>query len=119
MEASKFDSADMEGQFAKPDIFAKDGVTARMDNKFPFHPLERSEAKYELIDNSETRDVIQRRKHFLYGPICRYHKNIEQSELHMLRRTMGMAMPLKLAMEKKVSLLSFEIKILTMVVCRL
>ena len=52
MEASKFDSADMEGQFAKPDIFAKDGVTARMDNKFPFHPLERSEAKYELIDNS-------------------------------------------------------------------
>ena len=60
MEASKFDSADMEGQFAKPDIFAKDGVTARMDNKFPFHPLERSEAKYELIDNSVTRDVIQR-----------------------------------------------------------
>ena len=60
MEASKFDTADMEGQFAKPDIFAKDGVTARMDNKFPFHPLERSEAKYELIDNSVTRDVIQR-----------------------------------------------------------
>ena len=54
MEASKFDAADMEGQFAKPDIFAKDGVTARMDNKFPFHPLERSEAKYKLIDNSVT-----------------------------------------------------------------
>ena len=60
MEASKFDSADMEGQFAKPDIFAKDGVTARMDNKFPFHPLERSEAKYEQRDISVTRDVIQR-----------------------------------------------------------
>ena len=30
-----------------------------------------------------------------------------------------MAMPLKLAMEKKVSLLSFEIKILTMSVSRL
>ena len=59
MEASKFDSADMEGQFAKPDIFAKDGVTARMDNKFPFHPLERSEAKYELTDNFVPRDVIQ------------------------------------------------------------
>ena len=34
----------------------------------------------------------------------RYNKNVEQSEMHMLRRTMGMAMPMKLAMEKKVKL---------------
>ena len=30
----------------------------------------------------------------------RYQKNVEQSEYHMLRKTMGMAMPLRLAMEK-------------------
>ena len=27
---------------------------------------------------------------------------MEQSEMHMLRKTMGMAMPMRLAMEKKV-----------------
>lgn len=45
MEA-KIDNTDVEGQFARPDIFDKKGVMGRMDNKFPFHPLERSEAKY-------------------------------------------------------------------------
>lgn len=30
-----------------------------------------------------------------------YQKNIEASELNMLRKTMGLAMPLKLAMERK------------------
>jgi len=72
---SKIDRADFEGNFATPDIFARDGVTSRMDAKFPFHPLEKSEAKYK--------------------------SNIDQSEMMMLRRTMGIAMPLKLAMEKK------------------
>ena len=69
------DRSDCEGKFARPDIFNRDGVTARMDAKFPFHPLEKSEAKY--------------------------NKNIEESEYQMLRRTMGLAMPLKLAMEKR------------------
>merc|ERR1711879_11638 len=69
------DNTDVEGQFARPDIFDQKGVMGRMDNKFPFHPLERSEAKY--------------------------HKNVEQSELHMLRRTIGMATPMRLVMEKK------------------
>ena len=45
MEA-KIDNTDVEGQFARPDIFDKKGVMGRMDNKFPFHPLERSEARY-------------------------------------------------------------------------
>ena len=42
---SKIDRTDLEGNFATPDIFARDGVTSRMDAKFPFHPLEKSEAK--------------------------------------------------------------------------
>ena len=42
---SKIDRTDFEGNFATPDIFARDGVTSRMDAKFPFHPLEKSEAK--------------------------------------------------------------------------
>merc|ERR1719286_103805 len=58
------DRTDLEGNFATPDIFARDGVTSRMDAKFPFHPLEKSEAKYK--------------------------SNIDQSEMMMLRRTMGM-----------------------------
>ena len=82
MEA-KMDVQDVEGQFARPDIFAQNGVTARMDSKFPFHPLERSEAKF--------------------------HKNIEMAEFETLRRSMGMAMPMKLAMERKVSYLSCNI----------
>merc|ERR1712105_219660 len=51
------------------------GVNARMDSKFPHHPLMPSEASYK--------------------------KNVEAAELNMLRKTMGAAMPLKLAMERK------------------
>ena len=47
-----------------------------MDAKFPHHPLMPSEAGY--------------------------NKNVEAAELDMLRKTMGSAMPLKLAMERKV-----------------
>ena len=46
-----------------------------MDSKFPHHPLMPSEASYK--------------------------KNVEAAELNMLRKTMGAAMPLKLAMERK------------------
>lgn len=74
---SKMDVQDVEGQFGRPDILSSNGVTARMDDKFPFHPLEKSEA--------------------------RFNKNIELAEFETLRRSMGMAMPLKLAMERKVS----------------
>ena len=41
----KIDNTDVEGKFGRPDLIARDGVSARMDQKFPFHPLERSEAK--------------------------------------------------------------------------
>ena len=50
----KIDNTDVEGQFARPDIFDKKGVMGRMDNKFPFHPLERSEAKYVLFMGNTT-----------------------------------------------------------------
>ena len=93
MEA-KIDNTDVEGQFARPDIFDKKGVMGRMDNKFPFHPLERSEAKYVQCPVN----IIPLKINLFH----RYNKNVEQSEMHMLRRTMGMAMPMKLAMEKKV-----------------
>ena len=52
MEA-KIDNTDVEGQFARPDIFDKKGVMGRMDNKFPFHPLERSEARYIKISRRD------------------------------------------------------------------
>ena len=94
MEA-KIDNTDVEGQFARPDIFDKKGVMGRMDNKFPFHPLERSEAKYVQCPVN----IIPLKINLF----LRYNKNVEQSEMHMLRRTMGMAMPMKLAMEKKVN----------------
>ena len=94
MEA-KIDNTDVEGQFARPDIFDKKGVMGRMDNKFPFHPLERSEAMYVQC---QVNIIPLKINLFL-----RYNKNVEQSEMHMLRRTMGMAMPMKLAMEKKVN----------------
>jgi len=71
----KIDRADHEGQFGKPEFFAKDGVKNRMDEKFPHHPLMRSEASYK--------------------------ENWEQAELNMLRKTMGLSMPLKLSMERK------------------
>ena len=68
MEA-KIDNTDVEGQFARPDIFDKKGVMGRMDNKFPFHPLERSEAKYAkcsgrritLVGNNPIDQVQQER----------------------------------------------------------
>lgn len=68
MEA-KIDNTDVEGQFARPDIFDKKGVMGRMDNKFPFHPLERSEAKYakcsgrriRLVENKPFDQVQQER----------------------------------------------------------
>merc|ERR1712083_455038 len=47
----KVDRADVEGQFGKPEFFARDGVKTRMDEKFPHHPLMRSEASYR--DNWE------------------------------------------------------------------
>ena len=53
----------------------RSGVNARMDSKFPHHPLMPSEASYK--------------------------KNVEAAELNMLRKTMGAAMPLKLSMERK------------------
>jgi len=71
----KIDKADTEGQFGKPEFFSRDGVKNRMDEKFPYHPLMRSEASYK--------------------------ENWEQAELNMLRKTMGLAMPLKLSMERK------------------
>ena len=43
----KIDRADHEGQFGKPEFFARDGVKNRMDEKFPHHPLMRSEARFE------------------------------------------------------------------------
>ena len=47
----KIDNTDVEGKFGRPDLIARDGVSARMDHKFPFHPLERSEAKYEDVSS--------------------------------------------------------------------
>ena len=68
-------AADAEGHFGKPEFFSRSGVNARMDTKFPHHPLMPSEASYKT--------------------------NVEAAELNMLRKTMGAAMPLKLAMERK------------------
>ena len=48
----KIDNTDVEGKFGRPDLIARDGVSARMDEKFPFHPLERSEAKYDDVSSS-------------------------------------------------------------------
>jgi hypothetical protein len=76
MEGKMDASADAEGQFGRPEFFSRSGVSARMDTKFPHHPLMPSEAGYK--------------------------KNVEAAELDMLRKTMGSAMPLKLAMERKV-----------------
>ena len=59
MEA-KIDNTDVEGQFARPDIFDKKGVMGRMDNKFPFHPLERSEAKYAKCSRRRMTQVINK-----------------------------------------------------------
>ena len=53
----KIDNTDVEGQFARPDIFDKKGVMGRMDNKFPFHPLERSEAKYAKFSRRRMKQV--------------------------------------------------------------
>ena len=58
-----------------PNSNLRSGVNARMDSKFPHHPLMPSEASYK--------------------------KNVEAAELNMLRKTMGAAMPLKLSMERK------------------
>ena len=58
-----------------PPYMIRSGVNARMDSKFPHHPLMPSEASYK--------------------------KNVEAAELNMLRKTMGAAMPLKLSMERK------------------
>merc|ERR1712226_1139968 len=54
---------------------SRSGVNARMDTKFPHHPIMPSEAAYKT--------------------------NVEAAEFNMLRKTMGIAMPLKLAMERK------------------
>ena len=97
MEGRQDASIEAEGQFGKPEFFARweystvrvhtlilptmpnsctrSGVNARMDSKFPHHPLMPSEASYK--------------------------KNVEAAELNMLRKTMGAAMPLKLSMERK------------------
>jgi hypothetical protein len=75
MEGKQDASIEAEGQFGKPEFFARSGVNARMDSKFPHHPLMPSEASYK--------------------------KNVEAAELNMLRKTMGAAMPLKLSMERK------------------
>merc|ERR1712107_433452 len=37
---------------------------------------------------------------FILWRTAKYQKNVEQSEYHMLRKTLGMGMPLRLAMEK-------------------
>nr|AQS22663.1 proteasome maturation protein [Pseudodiaptomus poplesia] len=67
---------DREGKFGVPEVMLdNDSVVNRMDQKHPHHPLYVSEKNY--------------------------HKNKEEAELEMLRRTMGIAMPLKLQMEKK------------------
>ena len=93
----KIDITDVEGQFGKPELFSNSGVRNRMDEKFPHHPLMKSEARYAiryvqlLVTNSSL--------------IYRYKENWEQAELNMLRKTMGMAMPMKLSMEKKVTYL--------------
>ena len=71
----KIDITDVEGQFGKPELFSNSGVRNRMDEKFPHYPLMKSEARYK--------------------------ENWEQAEINMLRKTMGMAMPMKLSMEKK------------------
>ena len=48
MMEGKIDKSDIEGQFGKPEMFARDGVADRMDQKFPHHPLIKSEAKYVI-----------------------------------------------------------------------
>merc|ERR1712240_54084 len=75
MDVKQNANIEAEGQFGKPEFLARSGVNARMDTKFPHHPLMPSEAGYK--------------------------KNVEAAELNMLRKTMGIAMPLKLAMERK------------------
>merc|ERR1712071_332225 len=75
MEGKMATMAESEGQFGRPEMFSKSGVMGQMDTKFPHHPLMPSEASYR--------------------------KNVDAAELNMLRKTMGAAMPLKLAMERK------------------
>lgn len=45
----KIDRTVVEGQFGKPEFSGRDGVTTRMDEKFPHHPLMRSEARFVKI----------------------------------------------------------------------
>ena len=85
MDVKQDANIEAEGQFGKPEFFARwlfepsrqhwtfhfsrSGVNARMDTKFPHHPLMPSEAAYK--------------------------KNVEAAELNMLSKTMGAAMPLQ------------------------
>jgi len=67
---------DREGQFGVPQVMTANGsVQERMDRQHPHHPLIRSETNYI--------------------------KNKEEAEMEMLRRSFGLAFPLKLQMERK------------------
>merc|ERR1711974_463466 len=44
MEGTQDASMEAEGQFGKPEFFARSGVNARMDSKFQHHPLMPREA---------------------------------------------------------------------------
>jgi len=69
---------DIEGKFAVPEVMCNSSVRGKLDAKYPHHPLIKSETLF--------------------------HKNCEEAELDMLRRSMGMAFPLKLQMERKAAL---------------
>lgn len=76
MMSAKVASEDKEGQFGVPQVMQTAGsVQGRMDTQHPHHPIINSELNY--------------------------HKNKEEAEMDMLRRSFGLAFPLKLQMERK------------------
>jgi hypothetical protein len=66
---------DMEGNFGRPEIMSANSVHGKLDAQHPYHPLEKSESNF--------------------------HKNKDEAEMDMLRRTFGLGFPLKLQMERK------------------
>jgi len=66
---------DFEGHFGRPEILVANSVHGKLDALHPYHPLEKSEANF--------------------------HKNRDEAEMDMLRRTFGIGFPLKLQMERK------------------
>ncbi|XP_023327647.1 proteasome maturation protein-like [Eurytemora carolleeae] len=63
--------------FTQTKILCGISVQKKMDEMHPYHPLYKSEANY--------------------------HKNRDEAEMDMLRRTMGLGFPLKLQMERKLA----------------